>query len=128
MSSSRLSSATVFSPVTIRGTVVRLNSVLKPPVCLPRYVAHGASRRMLRRAKMESVSEVLQLPVIIEGMRPLSAEFQFLQKRDFLLGRIAAEGRILEEVFEPRLFIEGLFGFPFNKPKSLRGPRGQSAV
>src|SRR5439155_22880127 len=82
----------------------------------------------LRSAKMQSVSEVLQLPVIIEGMRPLSAESQFLQKRDFLLGRIAAEGRILEEVFEPRLFLEGLFGFPFDKPKSLRGPRGQSAV
>ncbi len=28
----------------------------------------------LRSAKMERVSEVLQLPVIIEGSRPLSAE------------------------------------------------------
>src|SRR2546427_2246548 len=82
----------------------------------------------LRSAKMQSVSEVLQLPVIIEGSWPLSAEFQFLQKRDFLLGRIAAEGRILEEVFEPGLFIERLVGFAFNKPKFLRGSRGQSAV
>src|SRR2546425_4540284 len=79
-------------------------------------------------AKMETVSEVLQLPVIIEGSRPLSAESQFLQKRDFLLGRIPAEGRILKEVFEPRLFIERLFGFPFHKPKLLRGSRSQSAV
>jgi hypothetical protein len=61
---------------------------------------------------MKRVSEVLQLPVVIEGRRPLSAESQFLQKRDFLLDRIAAEGRILKEVFEPRLFIERIFGFP----------------
>src|SRR3989442_7892590 len=77
---------------------------------------------------MKSGSEVLQLPVIIEGIRPLSAESQFLQKRDFLLGRIAAEGRILEEVFEPGLFIERLVGIAFNKPKFLLGPRLQSAV
>src|SRR2546427_8491906 len=43
-----------------------------------------------------------QLPVIIERRRPLSPESQFLQKRDFLLGRIAAEASILKEVFEPR--------------------------
>ena len=89
---------------------------------------HERSHVGLRSAKMETVSEVLQLPVIIEGSRPLSAESQFLQKRDFLLGRIPAEGRILKEVFEPRLFIERLFGFPFHKPKLLRGSRSQSAV
>ena len=78
---------------------------------------------------MERVSEVLQLPVIIEGSRPLSAESQFLQKRDFLLGRIAAEGRISKKVFEPRLFIERLFGFPFNKPEFLWGvPEGGGQV
>src|SRR6266849_4712035 len=89
---------------------------------------HKRSHVGLRSAKMETVSEVLQLPVIIEGSRPLSAESQFLQKRDFLLGRIPAEGRILKEVFEPRLIIERLCGFPFNKPEFLLGSRSQSAV
>src|SRR5437867_13121723 len=89
---------------------------------------HERSHVGLRSAKMETVSEVLQLPVIIEGSRPLSAESQFLQKRDFLLGRIPAEGRILMEVFELRLFIERLFGFPFHKRNLLRGSRIQSGV
>ena len=47
---------------------------------------------------MERVSEVLQLPVIIEGSRPFFLEPQLLQKLDFLLGGIAAEGSILKEV------------------------------
>src|SRR3972149_8849170 len=59
----------------------------------------------LRRAKMETVSEVLQLPVVIEGRRPFSRESEVLEKLDFLLGRIAAEGRILQECGEPRLFV-----------------------
>src|SRR2546427_8428455 len=37
---------------------------------------HERSHVGLRSAKMETVSEVLQLPVIIEGSRPLSAESQ----------------------------------------------------
>src|SRR5882672_425650 len=43
-------SASVFSPVRIRWTVVRLNSVLKTrlPSGLPPVLAHRASRRILR--------------------------------------------------------------------------------
>src|SRR2546430_665331 len=54
-------------------------------------------------AKMERVSEVLQLPVIVEGRRPLALELQPLEKLDFLRGRRAAERRILEEFLEPGL-------------------------
>jgi hypothetical protein len=75
---------------------------------------------------MERVSEVLYLPVIIERRRPFSFESQLPEKGDFLLGRIAAEGRILQECFEPWLFVERLF--PFHKGKLLHGLRGQPAI
>src|SRR5213594_3148853 len=52
-------------------------------------------------AKMERVSEVLQLPVIVEGRRPRVLEPQLLEKLDFLRSRGAAEGRILKEFLEP---------------------------
>src|SRR5437867_7461184 len=63
----------------------------------------NAPVRLLRRAKMQRVSEVLQLSIIIEGRRPLALEPQPLEKRDFLLRCIAAEGRLLEEGCQPRL-------------------------
>src|SRR5438132_1095881 len=73
-------------------------------------------------AKMERVSEVLQLPVIVEGRRPLALELQPLEKLDFLRGRRAAERRILEEFLEPGLLADRLFGFPLDKLESLRLP------
>src|SRR5438309_9906952 len=79
-------------------------------------------------AKMERVSEVLQLPVIVEGRRPLALELQPLEKLDFLRGRGAAEGRILKELPQPRLFADGLFGFPLDKLESLHLPRDDAVV
>src|SRR6266702_1990797 len=58
-------------------------------------------------AKMERVSEVLQLPVIVEGRRPRVLEPQLLEKLDFFCGRGAAEGRILKEFLESWLFADG---------------------
>src|SRR2546430_5931319 len=69
-------------------------------------------------AKVERVSEVLQLPVIVEGRRPLALELQPLEKLDFLRGRRAAERRILEEFLEPGLLADRLFGFPLDKLES----------
>jgi hypothetical protein len=71
---------------------------------------------------MERISEVLQLPVIVEGRRPRVLEPQLLEKLDFLRGRGATEGRILKEFLEPRLFADGRFGFPLDKLESLRLP------
>src|SRR5690348_249567 len=82
----------------------------------------------LRDAKMERVSEVLQLPVVVEGTRPLALELQPLEKLDFLRGRRAAERRIPKEFLEPRLFHEVLFGFQFDKLKLLNVPSDQSVV
>src|SRR3989442_16033647 len=73
-------------------------------------------------AKMERVSEVLQLPVIVEGRRPLALELQPLEKLDFLRGRRAAEGRILQERLEPGLFDEVLFGLELDELELLHVP------
>src|SRR5947208_2774497 len=79
-------------------------------------------------AKMERVSEVLQLPVIVDGRRPLALELQPLEKLDFLRGRRAAERRILEEFLEPGLLADRLFGFPLDKLESLRLPWDDAVV
>ncbi len=55
-------------------------------------------------------------------------EPQLLEKRDFLRGRGAAEGRILKEFLVPRLFADGLFGFPLDKLESLRLPWDDAVV
>jgi len=44
-----------------------------------------------RAAKMERVSQVLQLTVIVEGRRSFARELQLLEKLDFFCGRIASE-------------------------------------
>src|SRR2546430_88941 len=79
-------------------------------------------------AKMERVPEVLQLPVIVEGRRPLALELQPLEKLDLLRGRRAAERRILKEFLEPGFFDEVLFGFQFDELKLLHVPGHQSVV
>ena len=77
---------------------------------------------------MERISEVLQLPAIVEGRRPRVLEPQQLEKLGFLRGRCAAEGRLLKEFLEPRLFADGLFGFPLDKLESLRLPWDDAVV
>src|SRR5712691_12137541 len=77
---------------------------------------------------MQRVPEALQLPVIIQGRRPLALEPQPLEKLDFLLGRRAAEGSILKESVEPRLFDEKLVGFPLDKRKVLHMSSDHSGV
>src|SRR5712692_6167222 len=77
---------------------------------------------------MERVSEALQLPIIVEGRRPLALELEPLEKRDFLRGRRAAQGLVLQESLEPRLFNEMLLGFQFDKLKLLHVPSDQSVV
>src|SRR5207237_6988608 len=76
----------------------------------------------LRAPEMERVSEVLQFSVIIQWVRPFSLESPFLQKLDFLLTSIAAEGSITTEFFQSRLFAKRLFRFAFNKLKLLNVP------
>ena len=66
---------------------------------------------------MEWVSQVLQLPVVVERGWPVSREFQLLEKLDFLRGRIARQRWILQEGLEPRLFGDGWDGFPFDELK-----------
>src|SRR6266700_5016394 len=75
---------------------------------------------LLRRAKVQRISEILQLPIIIEGRRPLALELQPLEEGDVLLRCTAAEGCILEEGFQPRLLIARVFGVPFHKRKLLQ--------
>ena len=77
---------------------------------------------------MKRVSEILQLAVIIKWRRLFSLEAQMLEKLDFLLGRIAAEGSIPKEFSQTRFFVEPWIGFPFQKRECLRGTRGQSAM
>ncbi len=77
---------------------------------------------------MKRVSEALQLSVVVEGSRPSSAELQTLQEPDLVFRGIAAEGSVLEELFEARLYRKGLFRFPFYKLKSLQALQRQSAV
>src|SRR3989454_4377557 len=102
---------------------------LPPSVGLPAdKVPHGCLPRGLWGAKMERISEVLQLPVIVEGRRPRVLEPQLLEKLDFLRGRGATEGRILKEFLEPRLFARALFGFPLDKLESLRLPWDDAVV
>src|SRR6266516_3242823 len=79
-------------------------------------------------AKMERVSEDLQLSVIVEGRRPLALEPQPLEKLDFLRGHRAAERRILKEFLEPGLFADRLFDFPLDKLESLRLPWDDAVV
>ncbi len=62
---------------------------------------------------MERVSEVLELPVIVEERRPLALEPQPLEKLHLLRGGRAAEGRIMKEFLEPGHFDGVLFGFQF---------------
>src|SRR6266516_2930851 len=79
-------------------------------------------------AKMERVSEVLQLPVIVEGRRPRVLEPQLLEKLDFLCGRGAAEGRILKEFLESWLLADGRFGLPLDILECLRLPWDDAVV
>lgn len=60
----------------------------------------------LRRAKMQRVSQALQLPVVVEGRRSLVRKLQTLQELDFLRGRGAAERGILKEFLEPQLLAD----------------------
>ncbi len=77
---------------------------------------------------MKRISEALQLPVIVEGRRPRLLEPQLLEKRDFVRGRGAAEGRIPKEFLEPGLFADRLFGFPLDKLESLCLPWDDAVV
>ena len=77
---------------------------------------------------MERVSQILQLPIIVEWSWPPLYEPQPFQKLDFLAGGIAAERSILEELLKARLYVEGPLRFPFDELKSPRAPKSQSAV
>src|SRR5690242_7657583 len=77
---------------------------------------------------MERVSEVLQLPVVVQGRRTLSFELEAPEKFDFLRGRGTAEGRILKELLETGLVAGGLSGLPLDELESLRLPRDDVAV
>src|SRR2546428_3166808 len=77
---------------------------------------------------MERVSEVLQLPVVVQGRRTLSLELQAPEKFDFLRGRGAAEGGILKELLEAGLVADGLSGLLLDELESLRLPRDDFVV
>ena len=71
---------------------------------------------------MERVSEALQFPVVIKCSRAFSFEPEILQELLFLCRGSPAEGTILEEFFEPRLYLWSVRS-PFHKLKSLGLPR-----
>src|SRR5215510_12135284 len=79
-----------------------------------------APARLLWRAKMQRISEVLQLPIIIEGGWVFALELQPLEERDFLRRRIATEGRLLEEGCQPRLLVARIFRVLFYNRKLLQ--------
>src|SRR5712692_10497879 len=81
----------------------------------------------LRCAKMQRVSQALQLAVVVEGRRSHVRKPQTFQELDFLRGRGAAERGIFKEFLEPRL-LAGLVGFPLNELESLRLPWGDVGV
>ena len=85
-----------------------------------RCTANDSSTRChIRRgaAKMEWVSQALQLPVVVERGWPISCEFELFEKLDFLRGRIARQRGILQEGLEPGLFVDGWDGFAFHELK-----------
>jgi hypothetical protein len=69
---------------------------------------------------MQRISEVLQLPIIVERGRPLALKSQPFQEVDFLLRSVAPEERILEEGLQPRLLAARVFAIPFKKRKFLQ--------
>src|SRR5439155_8987136 len=103
------------------GTVARAVTAPSLPANAPRPCGIWAE-------KMERISEVLQRPVIVERRGPRVLEPQLLEKLAFLRGRGAAEGRILKEFLEPRLFADGLVGFPLDKLESPRLPWDDAVV
>ena len=74
-----------------------------------------------RRREMQRVPQVLQLTVVINRGRPLSLQLQSFQKRDFFIGGIAAQGRILQELFEPRFEGGGFCGAPVRQTRIASG-------
>jgi hypothetical protein len=78
--------------------------------------------------KMDRIPEVLQLSVIIDRNRPASPELQHLQKPDFFLGGVTAEGLIVKELPEARIEDGGAFRFPFYKLKPLQAPGSDFAI
>src|SRR5262245_37139147 len=79
-----------------------------------------APARLLWRAKMQRISEVLQLPIIIEGGWALALELQPLEECDCRRRRISTEGRLLEEGYQPRLLVARIFRVLFYKRKLLQ--------
>src|SRR5690348_17978154 len=79
-------------------------------------------------AKVERVSEVLQLAVIIERRRSLALELQALEKLDFLRRHRAAQGRILKEPLEAGLFDKVLLGVQLDELELLHVPSDQPVI
>src|SRR5580658_6879569 len=77
---------------------------------------------------MQRISQVLQLPVIINRGRLPAPEFQRLQELDFLTGRVAAQGRVAQKSFEPWFDRGGWCGLLLGKLKSLQAARGALRV
>ena len=77
---------------------------------------------------MKGVSQVLQFPVIVKLSRPPIFELQPLQELDFLVGGIAAERSILEELFKAWFYVEGPVWFPFDELKSFQVRKSQPAI
>src|SRR5260370_30964746 len=77
---------------------------------------------------MKRVPEVLQLAVIIEWRRAASFELSPLEKLNFILSGIGAEGSIFKEFLEARLRLGSRFGFRFQKLKFLIAIQGEPAV
>src|SRR5712671_1255463 len=78
--------------------------------------------------EMQLISQVLQLSIVIDRGRMLSAEPQGLQKLHLFLRRASAERPILEEMFQARLDHERLLRPLFHKLESPQAPGSQTAV
>src|ERR1700733_10288040 len=88
----------------------------------------GKGGAPLRIVEMDRIAEVLQLSVVIDRERALSFELEHLQKLDFFLGRIAAQGLIPKKLSEAGFHRNGRLGLLFHKFELPEIPRSHSAV
>jgi len=49
---------------------------------------------------MERIPIVLQLPIVVEGLRPLATECQRLEKFDLFLTGVPTERLVVEKLFQ----------------------------
>src|SRR3954469_20850204 len=82
----------------------------------------------LPRLKVECVSEILYLPVVVKRRRPLAVELEPLEKGDLFIGRVAPERRVVQELMKTGLFDRLIVGFLLDKFESPDVARDDTVV